>query len=199
MMFSCSSGTLPSDFAFTDVSGVTYHSIQTLLGSCMYGATTRRSTGTTAPFSALKPSCPQVVLLGPCTSAPSKWTLSCMGHADCGLISSKRGWPMSFRMPPGTVLTAFQLSSMPNQVPVFSHFQPHKKAKKPTHWSSALHICKPLSRYWPLEVEVKGSMSPPQEVFGTCQAPSVPHSVKAQGLCQPYRRSCAPTSQMSLP
>lgn len=41
-------------------------------------------------------------------------------------------------LPLGMPPAAVQVSRRPNHVPVFSHFQPHRKAKKPTHLSSPL-------------------------------------------------------------
>ncbi len=54
-------------------------------------------------------------------------------------------------MPPAAV----QVSRRPNHVPVFSHFHPHRKAKKPTHLSSkqlkgGVKSCQPNSWYIPL-------------------------------------------------
>lgn len=94
--------------------------------------------------------------------------LNFMGQAQSGLISSSMGCATSFKyparccgswlndlltteacnfkveafctaeLPLGMPPAAVQVSRRPNHVPVFSHFQPHRKAKKPTHLSSPL-------------------------------------------------------------
>mmetsp|Transcript_62776 Transcript_62776/g.174936 ORF Transcript_62776/g.174936 Transcript_62776/m.174936 type:complete len:231 (-) Transcript_62776:629-1321(-) len=153
------------------------------------------STWAVAPLATLKPMCGCSLPFPPSTSTDVMLTGAFGAVSGLHACSSAKRVSKAYPFPPAS----FHWSKSPNQVPVFSHFQPHRKAQEPTHCSSAAHSLYVRVKNGAFNIEVMVSRRAPHDVTGTDHQPGTPYSIKAYGLVQrmPLRRP--PRLWASLP